>query len=72
MPVTAEKTSQIFIVGPMGVGKTTIGRILAKDLPLDFIDCDVEIEERCGASIACIFDVEGEVGFRLRETQMLA
>jgi len=72
MPFTAEKTSRIFIVGPMGVGKTTIGRILAKDLPLDFIDCDVEIEERCGASIAWIFDVEGEAGFRLRETQMLA
>ena len=72
MPFTDEKTSRIFIVGPMGVGKTTIGRILAKDLPLDFIDCDVEIEERCGASIAWIFDVEGEAGFRLRETQMLA
>ena len=72
MPFTAEKTSRIFIVGPMGVGKTTIGRILAKDLRLDFIDCDVEIEERCGASIAWIFDVEGEAGFRLRETQMLA
>ena len=71
MPFIAEKPSRIFIVGPMGVGKTTIGRLLAKDLQLDFVDCDVEIEERCGASIAWIFDVEGETGFRLRETQML-
>ena len=71
MPFAAEKPSRIFIVGPMGVGKTTIGRILAKDLQLDFVDCDVEIEERCGASIAWIFDVEGEIGFRERETQML-
>ena len=71
MPFTAEKSSRIFIVGPMGVGKTTIGRILAKDLQLDFVDSDFEIEERCGASIAWIFDVEGEIGFRERETQIL-
>ncbi len=44
MPSIAEKSIRIFIVGPMGVGKTTIGRILAKDLHLDFVDCDVEIE----------------------------
>ena len=71
MAFIAEKPSRIFIVGPMGVGKTTIGRILAKDLQLDFVDCDLEIEERCGASIAWIFDVEGEIGFRERETQIL-
>ena len=71
MPSIAEKSIRIFIVGPMGVGKTTIGRILAKDLHLDFVDCDVEIEQRCGASIPWIFDVEGEAGFREREAQML-
>jgi len=55
----------------MGVGKTTIGRMLARELGLDFVDCDHEIEKRCGAAIAWIFDVEGEAGFRERETQML-
>ena len=64
-------TSRIFLVGPMGVGKTTIGRMLAKELQLEFVDCDVEIEDRCGAEIAWIFDVEGEAGFRDRETHML-
>lgn len=55
----------------MGVGKTTIGRMLAKELELKFIDCDQEIERRSGADIAWIFDVEGEQGFRDRETQVL-
>ena len=71
MSSSSQKSTRIFLIGPMGVGKTTIGRILAKDLRLDFVDCDVEIEERSGASIAWIFDVEGEEGFRERETQLL-
>ncbi len=71
MPFKAENPNRIFMVGPMGVGKTTIGRMLAKDLQLEFVDCDVEIEDRCGASIAWIFDMEGEAGFRERESQVL-
>jgi len=55
----------------MGVGKTTIGKILANELGLRFVDCDQEIEHRAGANIAWIFDVEGEIGFRVRETHVL-
>ena len=55
----------------MGVGKTTIGKMLAYELGLRFVDCDQEIEHRAGANIAWIFDVEGERGFRLRETHVL-
>jgi shikimate kinase len=62
----------IYLVGPMGVGKTTIGRRLAQHLRLEFIDSDQEIERRAGAAISWIFDVEGEPGFRDRETAVLA
>ena len=55
----------------MGTGKTTIGRHLAECLHMHFTDLDIEIEERCGADIPWIFDVEGEAGFRRRETQVL-
>lgn len=55
----------------MGVGKTTIGRHLARQLDREFIDLDIEIEASCGADISWVFDVEGEVGFRDRETQAL-
>ena len=61
----------VFLVGPMGVGKTTIGRQLAKLLGYTFIDSDREIEARTGASIPWIFDVEGEAGFRQREQAMI-
>lgn len=61
----------IFLVGPMGVGKTTIGRLLASKLHFDFVDTDHVIEENSGADIAWIFDVEGEDGFREREHQTL-
>lgn len=61
----------VFLVGPMGVGKTTIGRQLARELDLAFHDSDQEIEARCGADISWIFDVEGEAGFRERETHVL-
>lgn len=57
----------IILVGPMGAGKSTIGRLLAKELRLPFRDSDKEIEQRTGASIPLIFDVEGEQGFRERE-----
>lgn len=55
----------------MGSGKTTIGRQLAKQLNLHFFDCDHEIENRTGANIPLIFELEGEQGFRKRETAML-
>jgi len=56
----------------MGAGKSTIGRMLAKELGYRFMDTDRIIEERCGANIPWIFDVEGEDGFRQRETAMLS
>lgn len=55
----------------MGAGKSTIGRHLASELSLPFVDTDQEIEARCGADIPWIFDVEGEQGFRVRETKVL-
>ena len=61
----------IFLVGLMGVGKTTLGKLLAADLGLDFYDSDIEIQHRTGADIPWIFDVEGEQGFRDRETHVL-
>lgn len=70
MGVTSEEstTSSVFLVGPMGAGKTTIGRQLARELGYEFIDSDHEIEVRTGATIPLIFDVEGEEGFRRRES----
>ncbi|NIC05099.1 shikimate kinase AroK [Billgrantia bachuensis] len=61
----------LILVGPMGAGKSTIGRLLAAELSRDFLDSDHEIQARCGADIPWIFDVEGEEGFRLREVQMI-
>ena len=63
--------SNIFLVGPMGAGKSTIGRLLASELNLSFRDSDRVIEERTGADIPWIFDMEGEEGFRERETAVL-
>ncbi|WP_373186930.1 shikimate kinase AroK [Halopseudomonas sp.] len=62
----------VFLVGPMGAGKSTIGRLLAKELKYPFKDSDREIEARTGADIPWIFDVEGEDGFRQREEAMIA
>lgn len=61
----------VFLVGPMGAGKTTIGRHLARTLRLEFIDSDHEIERRTGATIPWIFDIEGEAGFRRREQAVI-
>lgn len=61
----------IILVGPMGSGKSTIGNLIAKRLHRDFIDSDHYIEERTGVDIARIFDVEGEQGFRDRESKAL-
>ncbi|MHA7815748.1 MAG: shikimate kinase AroK [Pseudohaliea sp.] len=63
---------RVFLVGPMGAGKTTIGRQLARSLGLGFADSDAEIEARTGADIPWIFDVEGEAGFRDREEAVIA
>jgi shikimate kinase len=62
----------LFLVGPMGAGKTTVGRHLADLLGRTFIDTDHEIERRTGATIPWIFEKEGEAGFRLREESVIA
>ena len=62
----------IILVGLMGAGKTTVGRLLAKRLKRPFYDSDEQIERRCGVRIPVIFDIEGEAGFRARETQVIA
>ena len=61
----------IFLIGPMGVGKSTIGRQLAKLLSKEFMDTDYEIEKRTGVDIPTIFDIEGEEGFRKREAAVV-
>lgn len=61
----------IFLVGPMGAGKSTIGKLLAAELKLPFADSDKVLEDRTGADIPWIFDVEGEAGFRRRESEVL-
>lgn len=63
--------SNIYLIGPMGAGKSTIGRMLAKDLHRTFYDSDHEIEQRTGADIPWIFDMEGEAGFREREAHVI-
>lgn len=66
------KNNNIFLIGPLGAGKTTIGRQLAKQCHLVFYDSDQEIEKKTGVSVATIFEYEGESGFRKREIDMIA
>jgi shikimate kinase len=61
----------LFFIGPTGAGKTTIGKRVARHFGLEFLDLDHEIERHTGADIALIFDIEGEAGFRHRESAML-
>ncbi len=63
--------NNIFLVGPMGAGKTSVGRYLAKKLNKDFYDSDEEIENRMGVSLSWIFDLEGMAGFRQREMKVI-
>lgn len=65
------KADNIFLIGPMGAGKTTIGRQLAAMLKRRFVDADHVIESRTGVSIPTIFDIEGEAGFRSREAAVI-
>ena len=65
------KAQNIILIGPMGSGKSTIGNILAKKLNRDFQDSDHYIEKRTGVDIGRIFDIEGEIGFRDRESNAL-
>ncbi len=67
-----QQHANIVLVGPMGSGKTAVGRQLARDLGLDFVDSDAEIEKRTGVDIAYIFEKEGEAGFRAREREIIA
>ncbi len=61
----------VFLIGLMGSGKTTIGQMLAKRLGLPFVDSDHELERRTGVSVATIFEIEGETAFRVREAAMI-
>jgi shikimate kinase len=65
------KDRGIFLVGMMGAGKTTVGRVLARRLARRFVDSDEEIEARCGVRIPVIFEIEGEAGFRARERAVI-
>lgn len=67
----AEQRHSVFLIGMMGAGKTTVGRLLAHALGFEFVDADRELEARSGALIATIFSVEGEEGFRRREAALL-
>jgi 3-dehydroquinate synthase len=69
--LNSELKSNIFLVGLMGSGKTTVGRALAKRLNKRFVDSDHEIEARTGASISLIFEIEGEASFRQREAEVI-
>ena len=72
MSAISSQAHSIILFGPPGAGKSTIGRMLAAKLGFDFVDTDHIIEQRTGADISWIFDVEGEAGFREREHQILA
>ncbi len=67
-----DEAANIFLVGPMGSGKTAVGKQLARALGLPFVDSDAEIEQRTGVDIPLIFDKEGEAGFRAREREIIA
>ncbi len=65
------KPANVFLIGPMGAGKSAVGRQLGRLLPFEFIDSDEEIETRTGVDIPFIFEKEGEDGFRKREVKVI-
>ena len=67
-----KRAGNLYMVGLMGAGKTTVGRLLARRLKLRFLDSDHEIERRCGVKVPVIFEIEGEAGFRSRESRAIA
>lgn len=71
-PSAKRQSGNIFLVGMMGAGKTTVGKLLAQHFGKTFMDCDEEIQRRTGVTIPHIFDVEGEAGFRQRETNAIS
>lgn len=71
MGAQVRESSNIFLVGLMGAGKTTVGRQLAAEFSKSFYDTDHEIEKRTGVKISVIFEIEGESGFRAREAQVV-
>ena len=78
LPITAEQrvilqnAPNVYLIGLMGAGKSTVGRILAQALQRDFVDSDDEIIARTGTTIGTIFEIEGEAGFREREARVIA
>jgi shikimate kinase len=67
----SSQSHNIFLIGPMGSGKTAVGRQLARQLRLEFLDSDAEIEHRTGVDIPFFFEKEGEAGFREREREVI-
>lgn len=70
-PTKPARANNVFLIGPMGSGKTAVGKQLARLLHLHFYDSDAEIEHRCGVDIPYIFEKEGEAGFREREREVI-
>ena len=70
-PTKPARGNNVFLIGPMGSGKTAVGKQLARLLHLHFYDSDAEIEHRCGVDIPYIFEKEGEAGFREREREVI-
>ena len=66
------QSDNIFLIGPMATGKTTIGKKLAKKISKKFYDSDIEIKKSTGADIPLIFEIEGDTGFRKRETKIIS
>ena len=67
----SEPARSIFLIGPMGAGKSAVGKLLARLTAMRFVDSDTEVERRTGVDIPFIFDKEGEPGFRLREREVI-
>jgi shikimate kinase len=71
-PAAAGVSGNVYLVGLMGAGKTSVGKLLARRLGKTFYDCDLEIERATGVRVPVIFDIEGEPGFRAREQKILS